>query len=422
MFDATEIICVMRKNGLSKIAIGVLLACEIGSLETSADLSEFMDAIPGVRSIKGVGEDVLTFTKSSPYLAYMIGGPIVSKLWSSIPSYFSKGKDYALSLFENAKDFTLEEEAKEKLREGVSKIPGFKKSKQEFFNLAKMIAESKNIQASGIVDGENDNKQTHLVLVTGVDNSLRESLVNAFAGSLYTGEVLKLDLTKCESKKGVIASLLPGERDLFSGRKSDTLGDKLEKYKNSNEHGVVMIKLSKLGLKASDSIFSKLLDCDSNGKITLEGKNFETGNLTLVLVVDDDVPDINSLELFKSADCVQLPTENSEAEIATLLKNAFAWHIGFWQKRGINVNKKLFLKSIYKALIETEISDVEKTIKGLVEDFKRYMISIQDKFSGNVLVYYDKELGRFNVRDKIGQEKRAENIKPMGNKELNGIN
>ena len=36
--------------------------------------------------------------------------------------------------------------------------------------------------------------------------------------------------------------------------------------------------------------------------------------------------------------------------------------------------------------------------------------------------YYDKELGRFNVRDKIGQEKRAENIKPMGNKELNGIN
>ena len=86
------------------------------------------------------------------------------------------------------------------------------------------------------------------------------------------------------------------------------------------------------------------------------------------------------------------------------------------------MNKKLFLKSIYKALIETEISDVEKTIKGLVEDFKRYMISIQDKFSGNVLVYYDKELGRFNVRDKIGQEKRAENIKPMGNKELNGIN
>lgn len=422
MFDATEIICVMRKNGLSKIAIGVLLACEIGSLETSAGLSEFMDAIPGVRSIKGVGEDVLTFTKSSPYLAYMIGGPIVSKLWSSIPSYFSKGKDYALSLFENAKDFTLEEEAKEKLREGVSKIPGFKKSKQEFFNLAKMIAESKNIQASGIVDGENDNKQTHLVLVTGVDNSLRESLVNTFAGSLYTGEVLKLDLTKCESKKEVIASLLPGERDLFSGRKSDTLGDKLEKYKNSNEHGVVMIKLSKLGLKASDSIFSKLLDCDSNGKITLEGKSFETGNLTLVLVLDDDIPDINSLELFKSADCVQLPTENSEAEIATLLKNAFAWHIGFWQKRGINVNKKLFLKSIYKALIETEISDVEKTIKGLVEDFKRYMISIQDKFSGNVLVYYDKELGRFNVRDKIGQEKRAENIKPMGNKELNGIN
>lgn len=422
MFDATEIICVMRKNGLSKIAIGALLACEIGSLGTSAGLSEFMDAIPGVRSIKGVGGEVLNFTKSSPYLAYMIGGPIVSKLWSSIPSYFSKGKDYALSLFENAEDFTSEEEAKEKLRKSISEIPGFKKSKQEFFNLAKIIAESKNIQASGIVDGESVAKQTHLVLVTGVDNSLRESLVNAFAGSLYTGEVLKLDLTKCESTKEVLASLLPGERDLFSGSKSNTLGDKLEKYKSSNEHGVVVIKLSKLGLKASDSIFSKLLDCGSNGKMTLKGKDFETGNLTLVLAVNDDVPDINSLELFRSADCVQLPTENSKTEIAMLLKNAFAWHIGFWQKRGINVNKKLFLKSICKALIESEISDVEKTIKGLVEDFKRYMISIQDKFSGNVLVYYDKDFGRFNVRDKSMKEKRTENVESMGSKELDGMN
>ena len=412
----------MRKNGLSKIAIGVLLACEIGSLGTSAGLSEFMDAVPGVRSIKGVGEKVLNFAQGSPYLAYMIGGPIVSKLWSSIPNYFSKGKDYAMSLFENAEDFTSEEEAKEKLREGVSKIPGFKKSKQEFFKLAKMIAESKNIQASGIVDGESVAKQTHLVLVTGVDNSLRESLVNAFAGSLYTGEVLKLDLTKCESTREVLASLLPGERELFSVSKSNTLGDKLEKYKSSNEHGVVVIKLSKLGLKASDSIFSKLLDCDSNGKMTLKGKNFETGNLTLVLVVDDDVPDINSLELFKSADCVQLQPENSKTEIAMLLKNAFAWHISFWQGRGINVNKRLLLKSIFKALIESEISDVEKTIKGLVEDFKRYMISIQDKFSGNVLVYYDKDLGRFNVRDKSMKEKRTENVESMGSKELDGMN
>jgi len=338
-----------------------------------------------------------------------IAGPWLARFFSSVPGYFNEGKNYIESLFENSGDFSTEEEAVEKLREGFGRVQGFKDAKRNFLELSKMIAESKKIQVNDESEDENEKaKQTHIVLVTGANNSSREKLVDVFAKSLYTGDVLNLDLTKCNSKGEIITALLPGERDFFSGSKSDTSGDKLEKYKKANEHGVVVIRLSKEGLKASDGIFSKLLDYNSNGSVTLKGKNFETGNLTLVITVGNDVPDINSLEFLNFADCVHLSTNNGKGEVATLLKSAFKGHVSYWQNEGINVSTKLLLKSMYEALIESESSSLELSIKGLVEDFKRYMIKNRVKFFGkNVPVYYDKETGEFRVKTK--NQKKVEN-------------
>lgn len=412
----------MRKYGLSKFAVGALLACEVGSLGASAGFVEVMDSIPGVSSLKSAAEKIGKFAKSNPILFSTIAGPWLTRFCSSVPEYFDKGKNYIKSLFENSGDFSTEEEAAEKLREGFGRVQGFKDAKRDFLELSKMIAESKKIQVNDESEDENEKaKQTHIVLVTGTNNSSREMLVNAFASSLYSGSILNLDLTKCSSKGEIISALLPGERDFFSGSRSDTSGDKLGKYKRSNEHGVVVIKLSKDGLKAADNIFSRLLDYNSNGSVTLKGKNFETGNLTLVITVENDIPDIDSLEFLNFADCVHLSTDNSKGEVVNLLKSAFKGQVSYWQNKGVNVNTKLLLKSIYEVLIESESGGLEFSIKGLVEDFKRYMIKNKNKFLGkNVPVYYDKESGEFSVKTK--NQRKVENDKVESQKESNKKN
>ena len=417
-----EITGVMRKYGLSKFAVGALLACEVGSLGASANFVEVMDSIPGVSGLKSVAEKTVEFAKSNPFLFSTMFGPWLARFFSSLPGYFSEGKNYIKSLFENSGDFSTEEEAAEKLREGFGRVQGFEDAKRNFLELSQMIAGSKKIQVNDESEDENEKaKQTHIVLVTGANNSSREMLVNAFASSLYSGSILNLDLTKCSSKGEIISALLPGERDFFSGSKSDTSGDKLEKYKKANEHGVVVIRLSKEGLKASDGIFSRLLDYNSNGSVTLKGKNFETGNLTLVITVENDIPDIDSLEFLNFADYVQLSTNNSKGEVATLLKSAFKDQVSHWQNEDVNVNTKLLLKSMYEALIESESGGLEFSIKGLVEDFKRYMIKNKNKFLGkNVPVYYDKESGEFSVKTK--NQRKVENDKVESQKKFNKKN
>ncbi len=404
-----EMTGVMRNCGLSRFAVGALLACEVGSLGASAGFTEVMDSVPGISSLKSGAEEIGNFAKSNPILFSTVFGSGLSRFFGSMPVYLNKGKNYIGNLFKNSDDFSTEKEAAEKLREGFGRVQGFKDAKRDFLELSKVIAESKKIQVNDESEDENEKaKQTHVLLVTGVNNSSREMLVNAFASSLYSGSILNLDLTKCSSKGEIISALLPGEQDFFSGSRSDTSGDKLGKYKRSNEHGVVVIKLSKDGLKAADSIFSRLLDYNSNGSVTLKGKNFETGNLTLVITVENDIPDIDSLEFLNFADCVHLSTNNGKGEVVNLLKSAFKGQVSYWQNEGVNVNTKLLLKSMYEALIESESSSLELSIKGLVEDFKRYMIKNKNKFLGkNVPVYYDKETGEFRVKTK--NQKKVEN-------------
>ena len=116
-----------------------------------------------------------------------------------------------------------------------------------------------------------------------------------------------------------------------------------------------------------------------------------------------------------------MSTNNSKGEVATLLKSAFKDQVSHWQNEDVNVNTKLLLKSMYEALIESESGGLEFSIKGLVEDFKRYMIKNKNKFLGkNVPVYYDKESGEFSVKTK--NQRKVENDKVESQKKFNKKN
>ena len=402
----------MGKKGLSKLAVGALLACEVGSFGSSANFMDSIKTLPGVGSVGDLWEGVSDFAKSNPILFSSLAGPWLAKLVNSIPAYLKKGKNYVKDLLESSGYFCSPDDVKNNLRSGFSEIPGFKDTKKELWEIAEVISQLKQKQERDEEKEEKKHKQTRMVVVTGVNNPLRKKIVSNFANSLYSGPILELDLSGCRNKGEVVSALLPGERSFFSGDKSDTPGDKLEKYKNKNEHGVVVVKLSKDGFKAADDIFANLLKYSSKGVTKLKDKKtLETGNLTFVVEIEDSVPDVD----YKTLDFsyfVDLPHEYSDKEVRVLILLNFARSIEYWQGEGVNLNASLLLKSFYQALKNAECNDFMNTVGELSADLNSYIASNKEKFlkEGVATVYYDSKSGEFCSGNKK-QKKRQIKVK-----------
>ena len=415
----------MRKKGLSKFAVGALLACEVGSFSTSAKFTDSLKTLPVVGSVEGFWEKLVEFAKSNPILFSSLVGPWLTKTINGVPGYLKKAKNYAKDLFESSGYFNLPDDVKANLRDRFSEIPGFKDTKKELWKIAEVISQLKRKQEKDEEEGEKKHKQTRMVVVTGVNNPVRKRMVSGFANSLYSGSVLEIDLSECSKRGEIVSALLPGERSFFSGDKSDTPGDKLEKYKNKNEHGVVVIKLSKKGFEAADDIFANLLNYSSNGITKLKDKkNLETGNLTFVVEIEDSVPNVDSLKPLDFADFVDLPDEYSDKEVRVLVLLSFARPIEYWQSEGVNLNANILLKSLYNALKDAEASSFMDTIEGLSADLNRYIASNKEKFlkEGVATVYYDSKSGKFcskSERQKKGvNEGKIFNESKVGSREV----
>ena len=393
----------MKKKGLSKLAVGALLACEVGSFGASANFMDSMKTLPGVGSIGDLLEGLSDFAKSNPILFSSLAGPWLAKLVNSIPGYLKKGKNYVKDLLESSGYFCSPDDVKNGLRSGFSKISGFKDTKKDLWKIAGEISQLKQKQEKDEEEEEKNYKKTRMVIVTCVNNSVRQRMVNSFANSLYSGTVLELDLSEYSKRGEIVSALLPGERSFFSGDKSDTPGDKLEKYKNKNEHGVVVIKLSRKGLEAADDIFANLLKYSSKGTTKLKDKKtLETGNLTLIVEVEDSISNVDSLKTLDFAYFVNFPQDYSSKEVSNLIMLSFARSIGYWQDEGINLNTKVLLRSLFHALKDAESVGFMDTMAGLSDDFNRYMASNEERFlkEGTATVYYDRETGEFCSKSK----------------------
>lgn len=387
----------MKRSGISRLAVGALLACEVGSLNAgTVGAASVIDAIPGVSAIKSAAAATGKFAKDNPILFSSIAMPFINKAFDAVPRYTKKAINYVKNTFFNSNDFCPYDEVTENFKNNSRNVPGLKEAKKESLKIARTIAEDKSINARSEDNGNASKKQSHVVIFTNSNSSVRRDLVKAFSSSLYTGDPLVLDLTKCSSKSDLSSALLPGEADFFSSKKSsDTSGDKLQDYKERNDHGVVILKLSSKGIEAIDGIFSELLRHGSNGVTTLKGKKFEAGNLTFVVEIEGSISDPDSLKFLDFADRIDFPPEVENTEISKLVKKSFENPIEYWQE-DINVNSGILLKSVYEALNEAKDGSSETTL-GLVDDFNRYMAKNKGEFVGKkVFVYYDKEKCEFS--------------------------
>ena len=345
------------KSRVSKLAVGALLACQIGSINTTVSGGLFSGIIGSIKEYVSVP---LTVFQTNP----AAGLPLLYRIpdfASYLYSWLVKIGAFFVDAFTESGEFYDEITIKRELKKifagsGVS-AKKFGKFYVDLLRAFKGVARRKEIIKS---DG-NGSEETNFVLISGVKSPLRRRLVQDVCNSIYSKDPFFIDLTKYEDKSlsSIIDTLFstperqPSWMRSYSNEEEDVDTSRkgiVEYLNNKNSQGVVRILVTPRLLRTLDPLFSALVDPEAKGKITFRGKNIRLDSVTVVLELKED--DVGSdLEFLGRSQHVKFPKEIERVELGDLVYNVFYRSFDYY-KEAFGFNASCFgekSKKCYRA-------------------------------------------------------------------------
>ena len=389
----------INKRKTPKIAVGALIACQIGTISSTASA--------GLFSIIG---KFLQYPKrilnTQPQMIFALL-PYIKELVTSIPSAAKKTFNFVNDFLEVQGGY-LDEDTIERNIGKAFEDTGIEKFEKPYKHLLGAILSI--VRGKEIRDKENvERKKTNFILISGVKTKIREKLVDDVCSSFYTKDVLTLDLTGY-SKSSILNALLPEQSSSSLWMRSsmdddqessaEGPGNKLKKYiEKKNDCGVVRIKLDAKGLKALDSTFAKLSKPSANGVVNIGGRELKTGNLTFVLELEDD--DVNEgMGFLERSEHIKFPKAMEDVELEDLVENIFEKSFSYYtEKFDCKASFDKLLRSICAVLKRNQNIANEEKMLDLAEDFKHFFEENFEKLEGKqgVDIIYDAKKGGFSV-------------------------
>lgn len=398
----------INKRKTPKIAVGALIACQIGTVSSTASAGLFSM----IGKFLQYPTRILR-TQPSMILPFI---PHITNLVTSIPSFAKKTFNSVMDFLEEQGKY-LDEGSIERNIEEAFEDTGIEKFKEVHKNLLRAvlrIVRGKKIRDKGDVE----RKKTNFILFSGVKTPIREKLVSDVCSSFYSKDFLSLDLTGYNDPR---SALLPEtkssslwmrssmEDDDDNESTSENPGNKLKKYiEKKNDCGVVKIKLNSKALKALDPIFAELSKPSANGTANVrKGSELKTGNLTFILELEDD--DVRKdMEFLRKSEHIKFPKEMENIELEDLVGNIFEKSFNYYTEEfGCKASFDIFVRSICAVLKKNQNVANEEKMLDLVEDFKNFFEENIEKLEGQegLDIIYDAKKGGFSIvgaHEKVG--------------------
>ena len=398
----------INKRKTPKIAVGALIACQIGTVSSTASAGLFSM----IGKFLQYPTRILR-TQPSMILPFI---PHITNLVTSIPSFAKKTFNSVMDFLEEQGKYLDEGSIERNIGKAFEDtgIEKFEKLRENLLDAIFDIVNDKEIREK---EGE-ERKRTNFILFSGVKTPKREKLVSDVCSSFYSKNFLSLDLTGYNDPK---SALLPEskssslwmrssmEDDDDNESSSENPGNKLKKYiEKKNDCGVVRIKLNSKALKALDPIFAELSKPSANGTANVrKGSELKTGNLTFILELEDD--DVRKdMEFLGKSEHIKFPKEIENVELEDLVEDIFDESFKHYtNKFGCKASFDRFVRSICAVLKKNQNAANKKTMLSLKMDFGKFFIKNIEKLEGQegVDIIYDAKKGGFSIvsaHEKVG--------------------